>query len=131
MGYGDKLRWSIFSPDQGKVHHGDKGDAPESEGVADGFGYEFGPYWDAQGPELTACLRYADWWRAMLKIAEKHMGRVHQIGPEDAPVYVSKARRVHRLIGDASPELPPRGFFDCTVEVSGGYYSLPQYLTTG
>ncbi|KAF7980156.1 hypothetical protein HWV62_39613 [Athelia sp. TMB] len=121
VGYGDKLRWSIFSPEQGKVHHGDKGDAPESEGVADGFGYEFGPYWDAQGPELTACLRYADWWRAMLKIAEKHMGRVHQIGPEDAPPYVSKARRVHRLVGDASPDLPPRGFFDCTVEILKGY----------
>lgn len=118
MGYKDKMRWAIFSPEQGKLHHGDRGDAPESEGLAAGFGYEFSPFWRAQGTELTVCLRYADWWRAVLKVVEKNVGRVHQIGGGGVSTSFSGNQRVHRLISEASPDLPPRGFFDCTVEAS-------------
>ncbi|KZP21160.1 hypothetical protein FIBSPDRAFT_519794 [Athelia psychrophila] len=123
VGYHDQLKWVIFNPEKSKLHHGEKGDAPESEGLADGFGHEFSPFWDAQGPELTACLRYADWWRAVSKIVEKYAARVHQLGPEDAPSYAARGSygRVHRLITDASPDQQPRGFFDCTVEIMKGF----------
>jgi hypothetical protein len=97
------------------VNHGDKAGAPESEALADGFGYEFSPFWTPKGVELTQCLRLADWWRAVLKVVQNTVGEVHQIGSGNG---YSKPRRIHRLISEASPDLPPSGFFDCTVEVN-------------
>lgn len=34
------------------------------------------------------------------------------------PVRHQQMRRVHRLISEAGPSVPPQGYFDCTVEVS-------------
>ena len=115
VGYKNRLRWAIYDPEAGKIHHGDRGDAPESEGLADGFGYEFCPFWKPREVELAHCLRLSDWWHAALKKIKGKMGHVHQIGGD---VFYSKPRREHRLISEASPDLPPNGFFDCTVEVS-------------
>lgn len=119
VGYKDKLRWAIFNPETGLVHHGDKAGAPDSEGLADGFGFEFSPFWTPKAVELTQCLRLADWWRAVLKVVQSTMGEVHQIGSGEM---YSKPRRIHRLISEASPDIPPNGFFDCTVEVSAISY---------
>lgn len=118
VGYKDRLRWVIFDPEAGKSHHGEKGGAPESEGLADGFGYVFCPFWKATEAELTHCLRLADWWSAILKKVQSNMGQVHQIGSDVAHLSSLKVPRKHRLISEASPDLPPNGFFDCTVEVS-------------
>jgi hypothetical protein len=118
VGYKDRLRWAVFDPEAGKLHHGDRGDAPDTEGLADGFGYDFCPFWKAKEAELTHCLRLADWWLAVLKKVQSNMGHVHQVGSGVSYSSGSKARRLHRLISEASPDLPPNGFFDCTVEVS-------------
>jgi len=121
VGYKDRLRWAIFDPEAGKLHHGDRGGAPESAGLANGYGYEFCPFWKPKEAELTHCLRLADWWLAVLKKVKNNMGHVHQVGSGVSFSSGSKVRRIHRLISEASPDLPPNGFFDCTVEVSLGY----------
>jgi hypothetical protein len=89
------------------------GSAPESEGLVDGFGYQCNPFWKPKEVELTHCLKLANWWREIRKIRQKDMGVVHQISRN-----INGARRQHRLIADASPNAPPNGFFDCTVEVN-------------
>lgn len=73
--------------------------------------------------ELKYCMRLGDWWSAKTQEEEARMSKaiVVQIGGEGASISTSNAgggRRQHRLIQDASPDASPKGFFDCTVEVS-------------
>lgn len=71
--------------------------------------------------ERIRCLRLADWWRAALNVIDSKKAQIHQVGGGDGyPSYSARNRvvRVHRLISDASPNAPPKGYFDCTVEVS-------------
>lgn len=124
VGYCDKLRWAVFHPETGKVDHGDIGNAPRSEVLGGGFGYSFSPFWNPSESELVYCLKMADWWRAVQKTREKETGVVHHIGTGSFTGY-GRQRRLHRLICDASPDAPPNGFFDCTVEVH-----LFRYLKT-
>lgn len=116
MGYKDKLKWAIYNAKTGLVHHGDRGGAPDSEGLDGGYGYDFTPFWTASQAELVYCLRLTDWWLAALKVVRSNMGQVHQV--ESGSSHFAPSRRIHRLISDASPDTPPNGFFDCTVEVS-------------
>jgi hypothetical protein len=59
-----------------------------------------------------------------LKLKEKDIAAIKDVSAVkdgsvievDIPM-VQKPKRVHRLISEASPDLPPSGFFDCTVEV--------------
>jgi len=120
VGYKNRLRWAIFDPEAGKLHHGDRGEAPQSEGLGDGFGYQFCPFWTAKEAELTHCLRLTDWWLAAVKTIQSKMGHVYQVRTDVSYLSGPRARRVHRLISEASPDLPPNGFFDCTVEVCIG-----------
>jgi len=109
------LQWAIYDPETGKIHYGDKGGAPDSEGLAAGFGYPFRPFYEARQPtELGYCRQLADWWQASLSVVRENLGTVHQV---EGDVPLSSLLRCHRLISEASPFIQPDGFMDCTVEV--------------
>lgn len=117
VGYHNRLQWAIFSPSTGKVRHGDLGDAPVSEGLQEGFGYHFSPFFKPEEAEIRYCLEMADWW-ANVEKKRKSIEEVHQVcGPSDAISHI-RPRRQHRLISEAGPHVPPQGYFDCTIEVS-------------
>lgn len=112
--YADKLRWAIYSPASGKIRHGDLGNAPESEGFAHGFGYQISPFFKPQEGLIRLCLRLSDWWKELKKRYE------HQGGGESNETFTfckPRPKREHRLISEAGPDVPPHGYFDCTVEV--------------
>lgn len=105
-GYGDKLRWAVYDPLEHSIRPPQKGNAPEKESIDDGMGYEYSPYWEPfqDSIEIEYCRKIGEWWKAMrTKVPE---------------VKCSTIRKQHLLISEASPDLPPGGFFNCTVEVS-------------
>jgi len=118
-GYADKLRWAAFSSSKGEVHHGPPNDVPKQEGLADGgLGASFSPFFQPDSLEIRYCVELSDWWceakpkvntgDTKLRIEEK----VNRSYPQ-----ISRSRRVHRLISEAGPSVPPDGYFDCTIEV--------------
>jgi len=62
-------------------------------------------------------MNLAKWWGAMTMTAQDS-GLVHQISVDMVDNVTHS--RVHRLISEASPDMPPKGYFDCTVEVCHG-----------
>jgi hypothetical protein len=117
VGYNDKLQWAIYSPSTGKIRHGDLGDAPESECLANGLGYNFTPFFQPGEREIRFCLQISDWWLDLQKKRREANGEVHQIGDGGEIISLSRRSRKHRLICEAGPDVPPQGYFDCTVEV--------------
>ncbi|KAG6884136.1 hypothetical protein C0993_001045 [Termitomyces sp. T159_Od127] len=132
VGHYNRLQWAIFSPSTGKIRHCDVGDAPESEGLQEGFGYSFTPFFKPEETEIRYCSKLADWWAEVEK-KRNSIAEIHQVcGPSDV-ISHSRPRRQHRLISEAGPHVSPDGYFDCTVEVlhghlnDNGVYSL--YVT--
>ncbi|KAG6896146.1 hypothetical protein C0992_010004 [Termitomyces sp. T32_za158] len=78
VGYYNKLQWAIFSPSTGKIRHCDLGDAPESEGLQEDFGYSFTPFFKPEEAEIRYCLKMADWW-AEIEKKRISIGDVHQV----------------------------------------------------
>ncbi|TFK76258.1 hypothetical protein BDN72DRAFT_830807 [Pluteus cervinus] len=120
VGYGDKYQWAIFSPTTGQIHHGDRGKAPESEILADGFGAKYTPFCTYGEEEIKECLKLSDAWRILEKKRQAERGVVQQVGTS-TPMVHSRIARQHRVICDAGPDVPPDGWFDCTVEVLYGH----------
>lgn len=113
-GYGDKLRWAAFSPSKNSIYHGQLKGVPREEGLADGgFGVTFSPFYQPKEGEVLYCLKLFDWWREVQTVEESE-----SIKDTVDPVCNPPSRRVHRLISEAGPSVPPDGYFDCTVEVS-------------
>ncbi|KAF9036644.1 hypothetical protein BJ165DRAFT_1504863 [Panaeolus papilionaceus] len=113
------LQWAAFSPDSGKVHHGPPSSAPKRDRLADSnFGAEVTPYYSPGEAEISYCVKLSDWWREVrpkgFLVAEHQPARGVEL-----PSFGIK--RVHRLVQDAHPEVPPNGYFDCTVEVLRGF----------
>jgi hypothetical protein len=110
-GYFNKLLWAAFSPSTNSFYHGQLKNVPREEGLADGgFGVTFSPFYEPKEGELRYCSKLSDWWRQLQNIeqSESTVDVVRNPFP----------RRVHRLISEAGPSVPPDGYFDCTVEVS-------------
>ena len=108
-GYFNKLVWAAFSPSTNSIYHGQLNNVPREEGLADGgFGVNFSPFYEPKEGELRYCSKLADWWGRLQNIEQSGVDVVHKPIP----------RRVHRLISEAGPSVPPEGYFDCTVEVS-------------
>lgn len=86
---------------------------PREEGLADGFGVTFSPFYEPKEGELQYCLKLSNWWRQLQNIEQSDSIKY-------AVVTLPKpsSHRVHRLISEAGPLVPPDGYFDCTVEVS-------------
>lgn len=91
-----------------------KGSAPEKEVTRKG--HEFSPYWQpVHGcAELGYCQQLSEWWGSSNAL--------------QAPGSSSMPRRRHLLLSEASPDIAPGGFFNCTVEVSTAW-SLSGSLT--
>jgi hypothetical protein len=113
-GYNDKLGWAAFSPSNNSIYHGQLKGAPREEGIAEGgFGVLFSPFYQPKECEVRYCLKLSDWWREVQKIEQSESSK-DTVGPVHNP----PSPRVHRLISEAGPSMPPDGYFDCTVEVS-------------
>lgn len=114
-GYSDKLRWAVYDPLQHSIRPPNKGSAPKKEPTDDGMGYEFSPYWEPieDSTELEYCRQIGEWWKVRRGLEEQNV----------SVVQCSGARKQHLLISEAHPDLPPKGFFNCTVEVSRRYFS--------
>lgn len=111
IGYADKLIWAAFSPSTNSIYHGQLKNVPRKEGLADGgFGVPFSPFYEPKEGELRYCSKLSDWWRRLQNIEQSE--------PKADVVRDQHSRRVHRLISEAGPLMPPDGYFDCTVEVS-------------
>jgi hypothetical protein len=110
-GFSDKLRWAVYDPNTHWIQPPIKGDAPEKEALDDGLSYEFSPYWEPiqDSVELHYCRRIVEWWKPLQEHRDRNVTTVQCSGA---------ARKQHLLISQASPDLPPNGFFKCTVEVS-------------
>ncbi|KAF9227780.1 hypothetical protein BS17DRAFT_774296 [Gyrodon lividus] len=109
-GFSDKLRWAVYDPTTHCIRPPIMGDAPEKEALGDGLGYKFSPYWEPieDSVELQYCRRIVGWWKDLQQRRSQDVTTVQCSRP---------ARRQHLLISQASPELPPNGFFSCTIEV--------------
>ncbi|KAF8798203.1 hypothetical protein BYT27DRAFT_7123725 [Phlegmacium glaucopus] len=117
-GYSNKLTWAAFSPSTNSIYHGQLTGVPREEGLADGgFGVSFSPFYQPKEREVRYCLELSDWWRKVQKIEQSESIK-DTVDPVHNALY---ARRVHRLISEAGPSMPPNGYFDCTVEVLKGF----------
>lgn len=112
-GYHGKLRWAAFSPCKNSAYHGQLKNVPREEGLAGGgFGVVFSPFHQPTECELQYCSKLSDWWRELQRIDQTESIK-HTVDSVRRP-----SHRVHRLISEAGPLMPPDGYFDCTVEVS-------------
>lgn len=74
--------------------------------------------------EATYCYQLGRWWDAIQKT--HHPETDADATNANTTVYdlalttpgQNSGGRVHRLLKDASPDAPPNGYFDCTIEVS-------------
>ncbi|KDR73541.1 hypothetical protein GALMADRAFT_616891 [Galerina marginata CBS 339.88] len=111
-GYHDRLRWAAFCPSIGEIHHGPANHVPIQEGLgASGLGATFSPFFQPDAPEIAYCIALSDWWRG---ITERPRDSVT---PQQPIQRHHSMHRVHRLISETGPFVPPDGYFDCTVEV--------------
>ncbi|KAF8643819.1 hypothetical protein AX16_008837 [Volvariella volvacea WC 439] len=93
-GYADKFQWAIYDPKTKEIHHGESLEADTAEPTHPAPSPFFHPSFE----DRAYCEELAGWKQALPKSSEA-------------------VRREHRLICDAGPNVPPQGYFDCTVEV--------------
>ncbi|KAL0946513.1 hypothetical protein HGRIS_012729 [Hohenbuehelia grisea] len=119
VGYKDRMKWSIYDSSTQRTRHGNEGsELPPPTHLANGYGGMFSPVLTVTDAEKTHCARLAEWWARVQKARKVALGDVQRLGDPDLvdPTLGRKAR-LHRLIQDASPDVEPQGYFDCTVEV--------------
>ena len=108
VGYADKLQWAAFSPTNGVFHHGLPNSTPKESDLRHGGSDDtFSPFWQPGPLQTVHCVKLSDWWRKLA--TQPHTTIKSQTG---------SSRRIHRLISETGPAVPPDGYFDCTVEVS-------------
>lgn len=117
--------WSLYAPKAGTTKHGGTmtSAAGSDSGSANGSFATAAATSCLDVAETQYSVRLDDWFSGVIQEYETKMGQaiVVQVGEESAS---TGRRRVHRLIKDAHPSTPPRGFFDCTVEVFASYFLL-------
>ena len=107
--------WAVFDPQTGRTMHGHSGG--ESKELHQPIAKI-----ELSEVELQYCIRLADWWKSIQikygqRTGEESGVIVVNIDEGDYANRPRRSGRVHRLIKDASPQAPPNGFFDCTIEV--------------
>ncbi|KAF8637320.1 hypothetical protein AX17_002822 [Amanita inopinata Kibby_2008] len=123
-GFHQRFQWTIYSAREKKVHHGNRGEAPRSQGRADDGSYPFTPFFDPGHSEVHYAVKLSDWWREIEDKRVKVVQEVKKISVAETSFsrYEPKSvKRQHRLIKDAGPDVQPNGYFDCTVEVLHGF----------
>lgn len=116
VGQHDRLRWAAYSPTAGEIYYGPPNNTPREEKLAGGFGASFSPFYETDEADIQHCISLSDWWK---KILEKDLSE------SVVPISKGNGKRLHRLLSETGPNVPPSGYFDCTVEVSS---SLSQLL---
>ncbi|KAJ7096456.1 hypothetical protein C8R43DRAFT_1081769 [Mycena crocata] len=113
--YANRLKWAVYKPSTGTFVHRDLPEGvPECDGLADGMGVKFTPFYRPTGADYsTCCLALNDWWRALEDERKLADGTVHQAR---API---KPKRKHMLMCDTTTDMESE-YFDCTVEVFHG-----------
>ena len=109
MGYANVLWWALYDLASHWIQAPNKGNAPEKE-VLTHDGQEFSPYLQLlhDGTQLKYCQKLSEWWDSRKELK----------GLDALAVQNSASCRHHMLLSEASPDLTPRGFFNCTIEVS-------------
>ncbi|KAI6036462.1 hypothetical protein BKA83DRAFT_26059 [Pisolithus microcarpus] len=109
IGYADKLRWAVYDSAANNARPVNRGQAPEEEAIGNGLGYVFTPFWkpSKDGVELQYCRILLTWWKGLRGTEKEVICAQHAIRPS----------KEHRLLSEASPEVVPDGFFNCTVEI--------------
>lgn len=106
-GFGDKLRWAIYDAPEHRIRSPIKVNAPE-KAINKISGHVFSPYLEIvkNDVEVQYCRQVMEWWKEAMSM--KSLSNVQRPAP---------TQKTHLLISDASPNRPPGGFFNCTVEV--------------
>ncbi|KAM6500355.1 hypothetical protein JOM56_003369 [Amanita muscaria] len=110
--YHGRFQWAIYTPNGKQLHHAEPGAQDVSSWT---------PFFDPCPSEIDYCVGLFEWWHGMENKEGRH---VQQIDPSQAVSSYEGAggvRRLHRLVKDAGPDVPPNGYFDCTVEVIHGH----------
>ena len=140
-GFANRLQWAVFNPESLSFVDGSTrlpDDVPKQVFLGrDQTGHAFSPFWtpakSAGGAkeETTRCTLLKSWWKTVMQEIEEAKGVVHHIGDTtNVSIDVGGRRggRQQRLIKDASPNMWPQGFFDCTVEVYSCHPSFAKFL---
>ena len=103
------MRWAVYDPVTRSIRPPNKGSAPEKEAARNG--QDFSPYWQPLhgSTDLESCQKLSEWWCCKELKGSDVPTAQHSAAP---------SRRRHLLLSEASPDLAPGGFFNCTVEVS-------------
>ncbi|KAL0066516.1 hypothetical protein AAF712_006559 [Marasmius tenuissimus] len=127
IGSNFKLRWAIYSPEEGRIHHGAAGEA----GL--GGSGPYNPFYKVRDEgEVRYCGELAKWWKAIEEEQQSFNSRIihlggeesHQLGPP-----IIRSGRPNWVIKDMHPGGESNGYFNATVEVVHCYKpdSQPYY----
>ncbi|KAK1236402.1 hypothetical protein PQX77_000342 [Marasmius sp. AFHP31] len=127
IGSNFKLRWAIYSPEEGKIHHGAAGEAGLCGSGA------FSPFYKVRDEgEVRYCKELAKWWKAIEEEQRSFNSRIihlggeesHQLGPP-----IVRSGRPNWAIKDIHSGGESNGYFNTTVEVVHCYKpdSQPYY----
>ncbi|KAJ6531307.1 hypothetical protein B0H19DRAFT_1191176 [Mycena capillaripes] len=123
-GYHDRLKWAVYDPTTRQIGHGDLGGAPECEGLDEGYGVLFTPFYSAEDTDLPYCEALDDWWRGVSEKRLAAMGNVHQVGGDRVSISSGGAsHRKHQLVSETKIDQ----YFDCTVRVIHGHSNGQTY----
>ncbi|TCD67277.1 hypothetical protein EIP91_000299 [Steccherinum ochraceum] len=100
--------WSLYVPSTASVTHGGP---PSTTPLPTKL----------EPAEQLYCLRLGDWWGSIPDKQKAILG-VDRLSDSDVIIsaVANSEQRRHILIRDATPTVPPKGFFDCTVEILHG-----------
>ncbi|KZP21162.1 hypothetical protein FIBSPDRAFT_519873 [Athelia psychrophila] len=120
VGYKDKLQWAIYDRHLQNIHHGDRGMALATQALGNGLGKSFSPFHQTVGTaEAEQCVRLLTCWEECLGTTAAQLGAMHDGAHQQITggTVLATSGRTHNLISEASPDIEPKGFMDCTVEV--------------
>ncbi|TRM58622.1 hypothetical protein BD626DRAFT_550637 [Schizophyllum amplum] len=123
IGYSDHLQWAIYDPATRSTTHGDI--PSEVPRIANMRGRLSSPFWDADEEEIKYCADLHEWWMEKKQEEQRRIESGNIIQIESSFMSRGSSRRQHLLLSDASPDVQPGGYFDCTVEVSHDPYGTP------
>lgn len=98
------------------MHHGDKGNVPEAEALAEGYDQLFSPFFTPKKSEIAYCVKLSDWWQETQKKDQSTEGSENVYRIENQSY--GRFRREHHDLSDLCVTALPGKYFDCTVEVS-------------
>lgn len=114
-GFHDQFQWCIFSAKTGRFN----GNLPKLALVGVSH-QQYTPFISPEPTEIQYCVRLRDWWRQLQNDSKgvvQKAGRGTTGAQDPYRVPAISTQRQHRVIRDAGPDVPPQGYFDCTVEV--------------